>query len=67
MYFHSHISEKSSQNAYTTHAHMRVLLPKLSDEGTLEPGLTMWDDTDGFVKQPVSFQHYNVPSLHFGL
>ncbi len=51
MHFHSHISDKSLQDAYTTHAHMRVLLQKLLDEGTLEPGSTMWDDTDGCMKQ----------------
>jgi len=51
MHFHSHLADDSMQDAFTTHAHMCVLVQELLDEGMLEKGATMWDDTDGCMKQ----------------
>jgi hypothetical protein len=48
---HSHFSDKSKQNASTTHTHMEVLLNYLKGEGYTVPGATMWDDTDGCSKK----------------
>ena len=51
-HFHSHMSDKSTQDAATTHAHLSVLLNKLSEEKQIKRGeSTMWDHTDGCTKQ----------------
>ena len=36
-HFHSHMSDKSTQDAATTHAHLSVLLNKLSEEKQINP------------------------------
>ena len=51
MHFHSHLSDKSLQDAFTTHAHMCILVEEMQKDGMLLPGLTMWDDTNGCMKQ----------------
>jgi hypothetical protein len=49
--FHSHFSDKSSQDACTTMAHMEVLIEHLFNENQMAEGSTMWDNTDGCSKQ----------------
>jgi hypothetical protein len=51
MHFYSHLADNSDQDAYTTHEHMKVLVKELLDEGVIKPGSTMWDETDGCMKQ----------------
>jgi len=51
LHFHSHLSDESAQDAYTTHAHMKVLIKGLQSKGMLKSYSTMWDDTDGCMKQ----------------
>ena len=51
MVFHSHFSDDSRQDAATTHAHMTVLLKQLKEIGELCAGMTLWDYTDGCMKQ----------------
>ena len=51
-HFHSHMSDKSTQDAATTHAHLSVLLNKLSEQELIKRGIsTMWGHTDGCTKQ----------------
>ena len=51
-HFHSHMSDKSTQDAATSHAHLTVLLNKLSEQEIIKRGIsTMWDHTDGCTKQ----------------
>jgi hypothetical protein len=48
--FHSHFSDKSSQDACTTMAHMEVLIEPMFNENQMAEGSTMWDNTDGCRK-----------------
>lgn len=51
MIFMSHMSEKSRQDAATTHAHMLVMIEYLKRARVLLNGSTIWDDTDGCTSQ----------------
>jgi hypothetical protein len=51
LHFHSHLSDKSLQNAATTNAHMEVLFDRLIESGAIGKKATMWDETDGCTKQ----------------
>ena len=51
-HFHSHMADKSNQDAASTHAHMRVLLELLISQKKISPGKsTIWEHTDGCTKQ----------------
>ena len=51
-HFHTHMADKSNQDATSTHAHMGVLLELLTDQGKISPGKsTIWEHTDGCTKQ----------------
>ena len=51
-HFHSHMADKSNQDAASTHAHMRVLLELLISQEKIIPGKsTIWEHTDGCTKQ----------------
>jgi hypothetical protein len=53
LHFHSHLSDKSLQNAATSNAHMEVLFDRLIESGVIGKKATMchWDETDGCTKQ----------------
>ena len=57
--FHCHLSGDTSQNAATTHHHMKQLIEILIEDGTLEKGSTIHDNSDGCAKQ-----HQCGASLH---
>ena len=49
MEFHTHLADKSDQNAASTHAHMEVLLENLFERGKLLKNKSnVWEFTDGF-------------------
>ena len=51
-HFHSHMADKSNQDAASTHAHMQVLLELLTEQGKIVRGKsTIWEHTDGCTKQ----------------
>ena len=49
--FHLHLSDSNLQNAATTTAHLYTLLAKVFEKKQMIRGRTMWDQTDGCVKQ----------------
>jgi len=51
IHFHSHLSDESPQDAFTTHEHMKTLIEGSKNDGLLAEGGTMWDNTDGCMKQ----------------
>ena len=51
-HFHSHMADKSNQDAASTHAHMQVLLKLLARQKKIRSGCsTIWEHTDGCTKQ----------------
>lgn len=49
--FHSHMVDKSNHDAASTHAHMKVLLQLLTDQGRILRGIsTIWEHSDGCTK-----------------
>ena len=51
MYFHSHLSDSTIQNAGSTHQHMTVLMDYLLEKKLLRKGSTLYCNTDGAAKQ----------------
>jgi len=51
MEFYSHISDDSSQDVSTTHAHMVNMLTELRNSNQLKERRIIWESTDGCCKQ----------------
>lgn len=49
--FHSHLSDESAQDAFTTHDHMKTCISDVREDGFMKSGSTLWDNTDGCMKQ----------------
>jgi len=49
--FHSHLSDESAQDAFTTHDHMKTCIRDVHEDGFMKSGSTLWDNTDGCMKQ----------------
>ena len=49
--YHLHLSDSKLQNAATTTAHLYTLLENVFEKKQMIRGKTMWDQTDGCVKQ----------------
>ena len=56
--FHLHLSYSKLKNAATTTAHLHTLLAKVFEKKQMIRGGTMWDQTDGYVKQYRCFIAY---------